>query len=195
MNVIFDIGMVLIDFEFENFVKSLLAPQPADAVIAAMWKSGDWGELDRGVLTDEEVLQRFISHSPDYEREIRLVFARMGECPKLRDYAIPMIKQLKEQGSKVYYLSNYFTYLMHTAPWVLEFVPLTDGGVFSCFEKVTKPDPRIYQILCQRYSLDPKECVFVDDTLKNVQAAESLGIRGIHYTNQSPRQLWEQINS
>lgn len=193
MNVIFDIGMVLIDFEFEKFVRSILDEQTADKVIAAMWKSGDWCELDKGVLTDEQVLQRFISHAPDCEKQIRLVFARLGECPKLRSFAIPLIEKLKAQGHKVFYLSNYFSFLIHAAPWALEFVPLTDGGIFSCFEKLTKPDPRIYELLCERYSLKPEDCVFIDDTLANTESAQKLGMKGIHFTRQSPDELFEQI--
>ena len=84
---------------------------------------------------------------------------------------------------------------MHTAPWALEFIPLTDGGVFSCFEKITKPDPEIYLRLCKRYSLKPEECVFIDDTQKNVDAAQKLGMKGIHFTSQTGEQLFEQIVS
>ena len=193
MNVIFDIGMVLIDFYFEDFVRARLDKADADAVVDAMWKSGDWNELDRGALSDEEVLKLFISHAPDHEPQIRDIFAHLGECPKLRDYAIPLVERLKAQGHKVFYLSNYFSYLMHTAPWVLAFIPKMDGGVFSCFEQVTKPDERIYKILCQRYSLDPAQCVFIDDTEKNVRAAQALGMKGIIYTNQTGDELFEQI--
>ena len=195
MNVIFDIGMVLIDFYFEDFVRATVEENAADAVIDAMWHSGDWGELDKGVLSDEEVLKRFISHCPEYENEIRFVFAHLGECPKMRDYTIPLIKKLKKQGHKVFFLSNYFSYLMHTAPWVLEFIQYTDGGVFSCFENVTKPDERIYRILCERYSLDPTQCVFIDDTLKNVEAAQRLGMKGILCTGQSGDELFRLINN
>ncbi len=195
MNVIFDIGMVLVDFYFEDFVRQLLDETAAEKVLDAMWRSGDWIELDTGALSDEQVLDMFISHAPEYEKQIRLVFARLGECPKMRDYAVPLIQKLKANGHKVYYLSNYFTYLMHTAPWALEFIPLTDGGVFSCFEKITKPNPEIYLRLCKRYSLKPEECVFIDDTQKNVDAAQKLGMKGIHFTSQTGEQLFEQIVS
>lgn len=195
MNVIFDIGMVLVYFYFEDFVRQLLDETAAEKVLDAMWRSGDWIELDTGALSDEQVLDMFISHAPEYEKQIRLVFARLGECPKMRDYAVPLIQKLKAKGHKVYYLSNYFTYLMHTAPWALEFIPLTDGGVFSCFEKITKPDPEIYLRLCKRYSLKPEECVFIDDTQKNVDAAQKLGMKGIHFTSQTGEQLFEQIVS
>ncbi|SDB08160.1 putative hydrolase of the HAD superfamily [Ruminococcaceae bacterium FB2012] len=193
MNIIFDIGKVLIDFDFEDHVGKLFDRETADAVIAATWHSPDWTELDRGVLSDEQVLRRFISNAPGYEREIREVFAKLGTIPKLRPTTIPMIKSLKAEGHKVYYLSNYFSYLMHTAPWVLDFIRYTDGGVFSCFEHVTKPAPEIYQILCDRYSLKKEESVFIDDSLPNIKGSEDFGIRAIHYTGQTPEELHREI--
>ena len=193
MNIIFDIGKVLIDFDFEDHVGRLFDRETADAVIAATWHSPDWTELDRGVLSDEQVLRRFISNSPEHEREIREVFAKLGTIPKLRPTTIPMIKRLKAEGHRVYYLSNYFSYLMHTAPWVLEFTEYTDGGVFSCFEHVTKPAPEIYQILCDRYSLKKEDSVFIDDSLPNIKGSEAFGIRGIHYTGQTPEELHREI--
>lgn len=195
MNVIFDIGMVLVDFYFEDFVRGMFDETTAENVLGAMWYSGDWVELDRGVLSDEQVLQLFASHAPEYEKQIRKVFSKLDDCVKLRESSIPLIEKLKAQGHKVYYLSNYFSYLIHSAPEALEFVPLTDGGIFSCFENITKPDPEIYLRLCRKYSLEPSQCVFIDDTVKNVEAARALGMKGIHFTQQPAEQLFEQINA
>lgn len=193
MNVIFDIGKVLIDFNFEEFTADLIGEEAAQAVIAASWHDPQWDLLDKGEMDFESVLEVFISKAPQYEAQIRQVFSRIGEIPEMRSYAIPLIKELKSKGHNVYYLSNYFTHLMKAAPQALEFIKYMDGGVFSCNEHITKPDERIYKILCQRYCLEPQECVFIDDTLKNVTAAQALGIRGIHFTGQSPEQLLEQI--
>lgn len=46
-----------------------------------------------------------------------------------------------------------------------------------------KPEKECYKILLNKYSLVPKECLFIDDSLVNVQVAESLGIKSIHFTN------------
>lgn len=194
-NVIFDIGKVLIDFEFERSVLDNFGTEKGEKVIAATWHDPDWGELDRGILSDEEVLQLFIANAPDCEREIRYTFARLGECPKMRKGAIELIDRLKADGYGVYYLSNYFEYLIHTAPWALEFIPHMDGGIFSCRVKVTKPDPAIYRMLCDRYGLVPEECVFIDDTLRNVDGARSFGMEGIHLTTQTYDELYTQIRA
>ena len=192
-NVIFDIGRVLIDFDFEGFARGLFGAEKGEQVTKAMWKNPDWRELDRGVLSDEEVLKRFIGKAPELEHEIRFAFAKIGDCAQLRDGAVALIDRLKAEGYGVYYLSNYFEYIMHTAPWALDFVPHTDGGVFSCREKVTKPDRKIYDILCGRYGLVPEDCVFIDDTLANVTAAENFGMKGINYVSQGFGRLYGQI--
>jgi putative hydrolase of the HAD superfamily len=122
MNVIFDIGKVLIDFDFEGYARRILGDEEVSQnVIDAMWNSGDWNELDRGVLSDEEVLGRFIAHAPQYEREIRLVFSKIAQCPGKRESTIPIIQTLKGLGHGVYFLSNYFYFLLHSAPEALDF--------------------------------------------------------------------------
>ncbi|SDA11613.1 putative hydrolase of the HAD superfamily [Ruminococcus sp. YE71] len=194
MNVIFDIGKVLVDFDFEGFAKRILGEETAEKVIAAMWGNPYWLELDRGVMRDEEVLRKFIEKAPDCEQEIRLLFSRLGEIPKQRKDAIPLIQKLKADGHRVFFLSNYFEYLMHTAPQELSFIRYMDGGIFSCFEHIVKPDYAIFRILCERYSLDPADCIFIDDTELNVRAAEVVGMKTIHFKNLSYDSLYEIIS-
>ena len=59
-----------------------------------------------------------------------------------------------------------------------------DGGILSYQDQVIKPMPEIYQLLIDRYDLVPQECVFLDDTLCNLEAAEKFGIHTIHFKNQ-----------
>lgn len=195
MNIIFDIGRVLIDFDWDSFVNRYLDPQAAEAVTEAMWHDPQWIEFDRGVLSDEQVLKLFIANAPDREREIRLVFSKLGEIPHMRDETIPFIKRLKAEGHKVFFLSNYFEYLMHTAPQALEFVGLMDGGIFSCFEHMVKPDREIYELICERYSLVPSDCIFIDDRAENVTAAQALGMKGVHFVGMTFDQLHDVINN
>ena len=54
-----------------------------------------------------------------------------------------------------------------------------DGGVISAEAKASKPDPRIYNILLDKYSLIPEECLFIDDLEVNVKAAEETGMKGL----------------
>ena len=82
---------------------------------------------------------------------------------------------------------------MHAAPDALRFTRLMDGGIFSCHEKLVKPDAAIYELLCERYGIDKSDAVFIDDSPKNVAGAEKAGIRAILYTGQTVGGLYREI--
>jgi len=117
--------------------------------------------------------------APEYAEEIRLTFENVGQCMSRMDYAIPWIKELKADGRRVLYLSNYSRHTMQANPDVLDFLPYMDGGIFSCDVGVVKPDREIYRKLCEKYSLKPAECVFLDDFETNVTAARAYGMNAI----------------
>ena len=175
-NVIFDIGRVMNEFDWEQYLCGLFDPKVAKIVSDAMWGTPAWDELDRNVLPFEEVIALFIANAPDHAAQIREAMQKIGGCPRMMPYAIKWVEELKAQGFSVYYLSNYFPYLMQERPDVLEFTKHMDGGVFSWQEQLINPDPAIYQRLLARYDLKAEECLFIDDSPKNIAAAEALGI-------------------
>ena len=63
----------------------------------------------------------------------------------------------------------------------MTFLDYVDGGILSYRENLIKPDPAIYQLLMERYDLNPEESIFIDDTPQNVEAARKLGIHGIEF--------------
>ncbi len=193
-NIIFDIGNVLIDFDWGEYIYDLFDTDTAEAVRSAMFCEL-WNEIDRGVLTEDELLQSFIDRAGGYETEIRYAYNEIGRATAQRGYAIPWIKELKSAGYMVYYLSNFSEHVKRSAPDVLGFMPYTDGGVFSCDVKVIKPDPEIYKILFEKYSLTPAECVFIDDNPANIEAAKTLGMQAVHFTSyeQAKKELNKKI--
>lgn len=179
--IIFDIGRVLVDWNWEEYLNNLFDKDTAKAVGKAYFLHPDYNEFDRGVLTTEEILQRFIKTAPDIEKEIRICFSRMGETVVQRDTAIPWIKELKERGYRVLFLSNYSYQMRELNPEALSFIEYMDGGVFSCDVKLIKPDPEIYKCILDKYNLNPNECIFIDDNRDNIDTAKSLGINAIQY--------------
>ncbi len=177
--IIFDIGRVLIEFEWHDYVRKLFDEKTASEVTAAMWGTGYWKELDRAVLTDEEILDLFYSAGPDYKAEIREAFDRVGECVKRRGWAIPFIEDLKARGYKVLYLSNFSGHVMGSNPEALDFIPHMDGGVYSCDVNVIKPAPEIYTKIIEKYDLVPEECLFIDDHKDNTSMAKKFGMKAI----------------
>lgn len=183
--VIFDIGKVLIGFDWKRYVDTLFDEQTAERVFNAVHSHGYWTELDLGIRSEADILRSMVDSDPELESEIRTAFENDGPCADERSYTVPLIRDLKAHGIRVLFLSNYSGHLMKTNPHVLDFLSYMDGGVFSCDVHKLKPDPDIYRILIDRYSLDPSECLYVDDLEVNVSAARSLGMQGLVFTDPS----------
>ena len=182
--IIFDIGNVLMRFDWPGFMKKYFDnPEVIKRVTKAMFDTHLWEEFDRGYRENEDILAAFIHEDPGVEDAIRFSYERIEECCHAYSHAIPWIKELKEQNYQVLFLSNYSHYLMDAAPDVLNFLPYMDGGVFSCDVHLLKPEEAIYTCICEKYSLTPQNCIFLDDTAVNIDAANAFGIHGILFTN------------
>ena len=57
--------------------------------------------------------------------------------------------------------------------------------VVSGDEKLIKTDPKIWEVLQERYQLEPEESVFVDDNPKNIEVAEQMGFVTVHITEET----------
>ncbi len=181
-NIIFDIGNVLTDFRWREFLlEQGFSEEMMDRIAKASVLHPVWSELDRGVWTDEQILQGFVNNDPAIEKEIRSAFANMKGMVTIRDYAIPWIQELKAKGYQVYFLSNFSRKVEVECADCLAFLPYMDGGVFSYRVNLIKPDLTIYRRILSDYGLNPKESVFIDDTMVNIEAAKALEIHGIHF--------------
>lgn len=185
-NIVFDIGNVLVDYRWRAFFKEFGYSEEINERLAkATTLSEAWNEYDRGVLTEEEIHQRFIDNDPELEPVIRKTLGCLTGLLKSYDYAVSWVKELKEKGYGVYYLSNFSYPACRDCGEVLEFIPYTDGGILSYKEHLIKPDPAIYQLLLERYGLKAEECVFLDDTARNIEGARNVGMQGIVFQNKA----------
>lgn len=183
-SIVFDIGMVLVDYDWDKYLRSLsYNQQTRDILGKSIFLSPTWIECDRGVLSTEELLSGFIKNAPEYEREIQEVWKNIGQCIKQYSYAIPWIQDLKGKGLSVYVLSNYGKEMYHQSQEELNFLNLVDGGILSYRDKLIKPDERIYLTLLERYGLKAKETIFLDDNEDNVQGAKMVGIHALLFKN------------
>ena len=181
--MVFDIGNVLVRFDWNSYVRSLWEKVTADRVTEAIFGDLRWDELDRGVLSPDFVLDSFIAADPEMKREIVYTFKHCLDSLHPLAYAASWVKSVRERGLQTLYLSNYSRLLLEGKPEVLDFLPYMDGGVFSFRVGAIKPDLEIYRILCRKYSLDPRECIFIDDRPQNVAAAEAVGFQTILFTD------------
>ncbi len=184
-NVVFDVGQVLLRFMPTEFLPKMFPKEIADRLMPPALFGGDlWLHMDRGDFSAEECARLITEKEghPElmaYELEFMLNFAKqMTLLPPAK-----MIPELKKMGKKLYIISNYgvetFAATMAQFP---ELFSQFDGMVVSAHEKLIKPDPRIYQLLLDRYNLKAEECVFIDDLAANAQGARAVGMNAIHYT-------------
>lgn len=193
--IIFDIGNVLAGFAWKEYFRSFgYSQEILERIAAATVGSGFWGEYDRGILSDEEIMELFIRNDPGIERELRESLRDVSGMVVRYGYAVPWIKELKERGYQVLVLSNFGRKGYEDCKDALDFLEYVDGGILSFQVKVIKPEPEIYRILLERYELVPEECVFLDDTEENLRGAERFGIKTVHFrSREQARQEMEEI--
>ncbi len=190
--VVTDLGGVMIKLGRIGFLQQFGYDVPmCKRILKATMGSDDWKEYDRGVMAEEEVLQLFVENDPEIETEIRRVIADTKGIVVRDEHAIPWIQKIKATGRKIYYLSNYSEKIMRECPEVLDFMPLMDGGIFSCDVKLIKPDREIYQMIVNKYDLVPENCVYMDDLEENLVEPRKLGFHTIlvETTQQAEKEL------
>lgn len=183
-NIVFDVGMVLIDFHWDTSMRELGIPDEAIEHLGRnMFNHKLWKEMDRNVIPEAELIAAFKRMSPGYEDYIDLFLEHKAIAVDDFPQSAEWLKELKDKGYMVYLLSNYpeSFFLEHLKRF--SFLPYTDGMVVSYECRCMKPEPRIYEILCERYNIKPEESVFLDDRIENVEAAQTLGFQGIHVTD------------
>lgn len=183
--VVFDIGMVLVYFRWRELFVDLgfegdKFQRIADATVHNPW----WNIFDKGGMSVEEIIDKFAESAPEYKEDIAEIYNHSDEFVTLYDYAIPWIHELKERGYKVYILSNWSEPVYEANKDThLRFLKDVDGEIMSYREGLIKPDRKIYQLLCDRFDINPGEAVFLDDNAANIKAAKEFGINAIHFVN------------
>ncbi len=180
-NMVFDIGNVLMGFRWKEYMRSLFGEDETliQTINQGIWHNGCWAAMDKGEMDGAATLRSAVAFAPQYEKEIKLTLDRVALAFHKFGYAVPWVQELKGMGLNVYYLSNYSAFSIAANPDVLNFIPCMDGGVFSFEVKAVKPDPEIYRCLCDKYRLNPEECLFTDDVPANVKGAQACGFQGI----------------
>jgi len=178
-NIIFDFGKVLLDWNPHYLFDSWFGnKETSDYFIGKILKK-EWNdEGDIGIPMDllvrlwsyryPEFTGAFAAYVSEFPKTVK------GEIPGMKD----LILRLKEKGIKVWGLSNWSSETFSSLP-KYDVINLLDGYVVSGDVHLLKPNPAIYTLLLDKYSLKASECLFVDDTKINVSGAQAVGIDGI----------------
>ena len=183
-NIVFDIGNVLAAFRWKEYIAELgYEGEIAERLASATTCNRMWLEVDRGIMPVNDIIEGCIASDPGIEPQIRHFFADRRRLVTEYDYSRDWLRELKERGYKIYILSNYsrdhFQYISRH----FSFFGIEDGMLVSYNVGLLKPDPRIYEALFEKYGLVPEECVFLDDSEKNIEGARKAGMQGIVFEN------------
>ena len=176
-NIVFDMGNVLIDYQPMKYTRRFF-PDPSEAaqVCTELFGGPEWPLLDQGIIEPQAALRQICERLPDSLRaRTEELFCHWFDQLTIIPETNPLGKQMKNNGYRLYILSNAASSFYQYCSCIPIF-PLLDGCIVSADEKLVKPDPAIFQLLCERYHLIPEECFFIDDRLENIEAASNLGM-------------------
>ena len=181
-NVVFDLGKVLLNFEPLDHLRARIADEAAvKELYELIFLSEEWLLLDRGSISDAEALAAWCGRKPQYEGLIRYSMEQWYEMMTPITETVELLKAAKAAGRNVFVLSNFHHSARDAVCAEYDFFTLLDGAVFSCDCHLLKPEAEIYRLLLQKYELEAKQTLFIDDVKDNVEAAARQDIQAIHF--------------
>jgi putative hydrolase of the HAD superfamily len=153
-----------------------------DNFISNVTGSNIWLKLDRGVLSVRDAKNLFLTKFPEEKEVITSFFENWFEIFEPIQRNITIMKELKLNNYKVFALSNFIKESYEYVINKFNFFSLFDGQVISWKENYIKPEMEIYKILLERFHLNPRECIFLDDYSSFLASAQQLGMNTILVT-------------
>lgn len=193
--IIFDFGGVLIDWDPRYLYRRYFPNQP-DAMENFLLeiRFAEWNlRQDKGRPFAEAVAS-LSADFPQYAHLIRAYWEHWEESiPGPMAGSIRILKQLKQAGYPLYGLSNWSAETFPIAYKKYDFFKLFDDIILSGEVKLIKPDPAIFNLTLKRIRRSASECLLIDDSITNIEAARRLGFKTIHF--QSPDQLETELSN
>lgn len=185
-NIVFDVGNVLIRWDPRLLYRKVFADETdVDAAVTQFLTEicpMEWNvEQDRGrTFADGVALQT--ARYPQWGEQIKVYDTRWQEMVSgAIEENVALLDDLRAAGHTLYAITNFsaekWAESLVRFPFLADFMDV----VVSAHERVIKPDPAIYNALLWRNNLDAGTCIFIDDSLKNVEGARAVGMRAIHF--------------
>lgn len=186
--IIFDLGNVLIGWDARRLYNRFLPdPKAVDSFLEQI-RFSEWNAKQDAGRPFREGVAELTREFPQYADLIHAYDAHWEESlTGIHDETIEVVRQLKQAGWRLYLLSNFSVEKFELIRSKHEFFDLFDDMIISGEHKTVKPDPAIFNIALHRIGRSAEECLFIDDSLPNIETASRLGFQTIHY--QSPTQL------
>lgn len=180
--VIFDLGGVVFDSPLEVLAayeaRKGLPPNFLNRVIVESGRRGAWSRLERGVFGLQEFSGAFDAEVAAAGGNISSVelMAEIAKSFRVRPVMMEAIRRIRSAGLKVAALTNNWLLEDHDAGLAELMKAEFDVFVESSAVGLQKPDPRIYELVCESLAVRPDEAVFLDDIGRNLKPARQLGM-------------------
>ena len=194
--IIFDLGGVLIDWNPEYvYLEVFNGNREKMQWFFDNICTNDWNENQDAGYPMAKATEERIALFPEWEKEIEMFYGRWVDM--LGDAISETVDILKKlidtKQYKVVALTNWSAETFPIALKKFEFLHWFEGIIVSGEEKTRKPFDDIYHLTLNRFNIKAEHSIFIDDNLRNIEAANNLGINGIHF--ESPNQLIQQLKT
>ena len=191
--IIFDLGNVLIDWNPKYVFDKMFEDEERKKYFFENICTMEWNEMQDAGRPIKQATDELVAQHPEWKEYIEAYYGQWRDMlgGPIHD-TVEIFKELKQSEKyKMYALTNWSAELFPYALEMYEFLHWFDGRVVSGEEKMRKPEPEFYQVLLKRFDVVPEEALFIDDNFRNIEAAEKIGIKTVHFT--SPQQLQEDL--
>lgn len=187
-SIVFDMGNVLIRFDRERFIKRLgFSGDDGKMLLQEVFLSLEWARMDRGSMTEKEAAESICRRLPERLHQAVHSLTDQWDRPILPIEGIyELAEELKNAGYGLFLLSN-ASFRQHDYWPLIPCSKFFDGTLISADEGLVKPQPEIYRLLFSRFSLQPEECFFVDDSPMNIEGAFFCGMPGTVFHGDTKR--------
>jgi 2-haloacid dehalogenase len=183
-SVVFDLGGVLIDWDPRHLYRKLFAgDEAAMEHFLATVCTHEWNRCQDAGRSFAEGARLLKTEYPDKAALIDAYGTRFDEMmPGPIAGSVEILGELRDRGTPLYALTNFSAETYPPARQRFAFLSWFCGILVSGEVKVIKPDPQIFQLLIERFDIDPYSAVYIDDVEANVAAARPFGIHAIQFT-------------
>lgn len=181
--VIFDLGKVLLDFDYEIMVMRVAVRcrvSPRE-ILKAIDQSQLLHRYETGLMTTDEFFQetRGLIGYEGTQREFEVAFGDVfSEIHDMVDWQA----RLRAAGIPTFIFSNTNELAVRHIWQRFEFFGGFDAYIYSYEHGAMKPDARLYEVVEEWSGFSGDELFYLDDRLENVQAGEARGWQVFHHS-------------
>ena len=182
MNIVFDIGNVVVKCSPSVILRRTFGKDcDVEFLRKMLFRNYIWKNLSLGKLTEVEAKEKYVK---EFELDRTLVnqfFFHLYNTQEIIEGTVDLIKRLSDAQYPVYALTNNIIENVKYLKSQFDFWYFFIGAIVSAEVQYLKPNKEIYQLLCDRYKLEPNETIFIDDYQPNVDSAISFGLKALQF--------------